>query len=350
MSIDRAAEAVPPVRRWIWAQLLIGWLPVWGLYGSMILAMHGGSARSALSIAARAIGAAALLSWPVLKLTERFPWPRPVRLSFVLLHLAGAAVFSVAWLLLASALEAVVRDGFFLIRPAGVVPFLSIGVWLYIAVAGVSYAVRATARAARAETTAAQSQLAALRGQLNPHFLFNALHTVVQLIPVEPARAAEAAERLAGLLRTATAEGRDLVPLAEDRAFVDRYLELEQMRFAERLVVRREIAVTLDEALLPSFALQTLVENAVRHGAAPREGTTPITIRARAEGTAFLLEVQDDGAGADLTRPGEGTGLSRLRDRLAALYGAAASLTLASRPGAGFTATLRAPLVGADEA
>lgn len=350
MTRSAAGTSSAPVRRWMWAQLLIGWLPVWGLYGSMILAMHGGSARSALSIAARAIGAAALLSWPVLKVTERVPWPRPVRLSFVLMHLAGAAIFSVAWLLLASALESVVRDGFFLIRPAGVVPFLSIGVWLYIAVAGVSYAVRATARAAQAETTAAQSQLAALRGQLNPHFLFNALHSVVQLIPVEPARAAEAAERLASLLRTATAEGRDLVPLGEERAFVDRYLELEEMRFAERLAVRRELPAALDDVMVPSFALQTLVENAVRHGAAPREGTTTITIRARADGGALVLEVQDDGAGADLCAPPAGTGLQRLRERIAALHGSAASLTLASAPGRGFTATLRTPLVRDDDA
>lgn len=359
----RAEGAASPARAWIWAQLLIGWLPVWALYSTMILAMHGGSAFDAVSIAARAIGAAALLSWPVLRLTERFPWPRPVRVSFVLLHLGGAAAFSVAWILLASAIEGLMRHRFFLLAPAGVVPFLSIGVWLYIAVAGVSYAARATERAARAEATAARSQLAALRGQLNPHFLFNALHTVVQLIPVEPARAADAAERLAALLRSATAEDRDLVPLAEERAFVERYLALEELRFGERLVVRMGFPAELDDAEVPSFALQTLVENAVRHGAALREAPTTVAIAARADGESLVLEVRDDGAGADLARavgaaaagdPGDagavpgaesGTGLRRLRERLAALYGTRASLALTSEPGRGFTATVRLPLV-----
>jgi signal transduction histidine kinase len=347
---SREEMAAPPVRRWIWAQLLIGWLPVWALYATMILAMHGGSAFDAISIAARAIGAAALLSWPVLWLTERFPWPRPVRVAFVLLHLGGAAAFSVAWILLASAIEGLMRHRFFLIAPAGVVPFLSIGIWLYIAVAGVSYAARATERAARAEATAARSQLAALRGQLNPHFLFNALHTVVQLIPVEPARAAEAAERLAGLLRSATAEDRDLVPLAEERGFVERYLALEALRFGERLIVRTAFAAELDEAEVPSFALQTLVENAVRHGAALREAATTIVIAARAEGGTLVLEVRDDGSGVDLASANEtGTGLRRLRERLAVLYGGRASLTLTSAPDHGFTATVRLPLVRSDE-
>jgi signal transduction histidine kinase len=344
----RVEDTGGPARAWIWAQLLIGWLPVWALYSTMILAMHGGSAFDAVSIAARAIGAAALLSWPVLRLTERYPWPRPVRLSFVGLHLLGAAAFSVAWILLASAIEGLMRHRFFLIAPAGVVPFLSIGVWLYIAVAGVSYAARATARAARAEATAARSQLAALRGQLNPHFLFNALHTVVQLIPVEPARAAEAAERLAGLLRSATAEDRDLVPLAEERAFVERYLALEALRFGDRLVVRTELPGALDDAEVPSFVMQTLVENAVRHGAALREAATTITITAHAEHDVLALSVRDDGAGADLAQPETGTGLRRLRERLSALYGTRASLTLASMPGSGFTATVRLPLVRED--
>ena len=210
---------------------------------------------------------AALLGLGVLRITERVPWPRAVRPGFVLIHVIGAIGFATAWMLLASALESIIRWRLYLVTPAGIVPFLTIGIWLYIAVAGVAYAARSTQRAAAAEANAVRSQLAALRGQLNPHFLFNALHTVVQLIPVEPTRAALAAEQVAGLLRTVIEEDRDLVPLDDERRFVERYLAVEHLRFGDRLETAFEVEPALSAALVPSFALQTLVENAVRHGA-----------------------------------------------------------------------------------
>ena len=346
-STDRARVTV---RGWLWVQLLIGWLPVWALYASMIVSVHGGEVVGAAFVAARAIAMAALLGLGVLRITERVPWPRAVRPGFVLIHVIGAIGFATAWMLLASALESIVRWRLYLVTPAGIVPFLTIGIWLYIAVAGVAYAARATQRAAAAEANAVRSQLAALRGQLNPHFLFNALHTVVQLIPVEPARAADAAERLAGLLRTASDEHRDLVPLSAERAFVERYLALEQLRFDDRLRVRFDVEPAVSHATVPSFVLQTLVENAVRHGAAPREEPTALTVRAFAVPTGLALEVSDDGAGADAaTIDAGGTGLNRLRERLDALYGARASLGTTTSPGAGFTAVVRLPLEQNDE-
>lgn len=346
-STDRVRVTV---RGWLWVQLLIGWLPVWALYASMIVSVHGGAVVTAAFVAARAIAVAALLGLGVVRLTERIPWPPAVRPGFVLTHVAGAIGFATAWLLLASLLESIVRWRFYLVTPAGIIPFLTIGIWLYVAVGGVAYAARATQRAAAAEATAARSQLAALRGQLNPHFLFNALHAVVQLIPVEPARAADAAERLASLLRTASDEHRDLVPLAAERDFVERYLALEQLRFDERLRVRFEIDAAVAQATVPSFVLQTLVENAVRHGAAPRELPTTVTVRAFASADALVLEVGDDGEGADeMALTAGGTGLRRLRERLDALYGPRASLRTTTTPGAGFTAVVRLPFERDDE-
>jgi len=218
------------------------------------------------------------------------------------------------------------------------------GVWLYVMVAGVSYATSATERAARAEANAVRSQLAALRAQLHPHFLFNALHAVVQLIPREPARAQEAAEQVASLLRTAMEEDRDLVPLAEEWAFVQRYLDLERIRFGDRLVVHADVA-SAGDALLPSFALQTLVENAVRHGAAPRIEATRVELSARLEKGSLLLTVRDDGAGATAEQiaSGNGSGLQRLRERLGVLFGTTAGLELSSSVGEGFSAVLRIP-------
>ncbi len=341
---ESASAEATPARAWIWVQLAIGWLPVWALYTSMILSMHGGPAMRAALIGGRAIGVAALLGMLVLKWTERFAWPRHLGIGFVAGHVAGASVFAASWMLLTNLFESALRGRLDLTTPAGVVPFLVIGVWLYFMVAGVAYAARATARAARAETTAARSQLAALRGQLNPHFLFNALHTVVQLIPVEPARAGEAAEQLAALLRSASEEDRDLVPLREERAFVERYLALEAMRFGERLRWRIDVDPRAEDAVVPSFVLQTLVENAVRHGAAPREETTTITLTARVAGAQLLIEVSDDGEGSESAAVEKGgTGLRRLRERLAALYGGDATLVTRSAPATGFTATVRLP-------
>lgn len=339
-------------RTWVWLQLLIGWLPVWALYTTLIVTAHPqADLFHAAFIALRAIGAAAALGLLVHRLTERFPWPSPVRPGFVGLHVVAAVGYAVAWLALTSLMESIIRSRIVIVRPpSGVVPYLVLGVWLYVMVTGVTYATRATERAARAEAIAARSQLAALRSQLNPHFLFNALHTVVQLIPREPRRAAQAAEQIAGLLRTTLEEDRDLVSVAEEWAFVERYLEVERIRFGDRLRVRVEMTEEARRALIPSFALQTLVENAVRHGAAPRVEPTEVTVIGRAAQGMLSLAVQDTGPGAtqDAIGGNGGTGLQRLRDRLTALYGGGARLDLTTGAAGGFTASLMIPQTDAD--
>ena len=334
------------VRRWVWLQLLIGWLPVGALFATLIATAHEDVwPPHAIFIAFRMIVAAAALGLLVHRLTLRLPWPHPMRVPFVLIHLVAAIVYAAAWMLLNSAIESMLRGALVLVVGYGVVPFLVLGIWLYVMVAGVSYSAQATERAARIEAEAARAQLAALRAQLNPHFLFNALHTVVQLIPREPQRAAQAAEKVAGLLRTTIEADRDLVTLAEEQEFVGRYLDIERIRFGDRLAVRLELSEAALAALLPSFALQTLVENAVRHGAAPRVEPTQIAVTGRIEDGMLVVTVQDDGAGVhhgDMDA-GNGTGLRRLRDRLEALYGRHARLDVASHPGGGFTATLVIP-------
>jgi Histidine kinase len=337
-------------RRVVWLQLLIGWLPVWALFTTLVLVGHRGtSPHAALLVALRLIVAAALLGFVVQRFTERHPWPRPVTLSFVALHLVAAASYSVTWFLLNTVIESVLRGALAMTAGYFLVGYLVLGVWLYVMVAGVSYTAFATERAARAEANAAKSQLAALRSQLNPHFLFNALHTVVQLIPREPRRAAQAAEQLAGLLRGTIEEDRDLVPMADEWAFVEKYLELERLRFGDRLRVRVEMTDDARATLIPLFALQTLVENAVRHGAAPRVEPTEITIRAGTENSTLTVMVLDSGNGATAAQmEGNGTGLKRLRERLAVLYGAGARLELSRESEGGFMASLVIPRAPAD--
>lgn len=321
---------------------------MWALYTILIVTMHPDtSASTAIETGFHAILCAALLGLVVHRLTQRYRWPRPMRGVFIVAQLMAAALYSVTWYLTSALLEGSVRasHGHALRLTAGapLVPFLITGVWMYAMVASISYATQATERASLAESLVAHTQLAALRSQINPHFLFNALHTVVQLIPHNPQQASHAAEQLAALLRTSIEETRDLLPLADEWTFVQRYLAFENMRFGDRLIVDAELSVEALDALVPSFALQTLVENAVRHGAAPRIEVTTVRIRAAVRNDVLTIAVTDDGVGADQSATARGTGLVRLRERLRVLCGDTSSLVTNSELHSGFVATLTLP-------
>jgi two-component system LytT family sensor kinase len=315
-----------------------------------------GSSFTAAEITSGAIRipAGLLVAFAVSRLVRRVPWPRPFRLRFLAMHLAAAPLAATAWMLLSSAGENLVMGTPFLERLASIPrmagpgsEMLIIGFFLYWIVAGITLSFEGAARAGRAEAMAARTQLAALRAQIQPHFLFNALHTVVQLIPADPVRAAQAAELLAELLRTTLEEQRDEVSLGDEWRFVSRYLALERIRFGDRLVVREDIAPHLLDARVPAFALQTLVENAVQHGAAPRVAPTEILVAAANGASDLTLSVRNSGdVGALRTGPpgaGTGTGLARLRERLAALYGSAARLECRPGKDGGFEAVLVVP-------
>ena len=301
-----------------------------------------------LAAAVSGLSAGAITVFLLYRFVRRVPWPRPFRLRFVLVHVAAAIAFTVAWLLLSIAIESLftgslleTRNG----RPLRLREHPPISLLVYAVVVGVAYSAEARARAAHARAEAARTQLAALRAQLHPHFLFNALHSVVQLIPIDPARASHAAELVASLLRATMEEERDLVPLADEWGFVSRYLEVEHIRFGERLRVRTEMDPDLLEERVPSFALQTLVENAVRHGAAHQVAPTEIVVSAVGTDGKLTLSVRNSGERVPPVpaETGTGTGLSRLRDRLALLYGDAARVTWGAREEGGFEAVLVVP-------
>jgi two-component system, LytTR family, sensor kinase len=307
-----------------------------------------GGARSVIAIA---------LAFAVWWMVRRVPWPRPFRFRFVLTHVAAWLALGFIWCVATNAFIAVVDLG-----PRGSLyglpDYLLFGSFIYMFVAGPTYASAASARAAQAEATVARAeavatgaQLAALRAQLHPHFLFNALHTVVQLIPMEPAKAAEAAEMVAGLLRTSIGEQRDEVLLDDEWRFVSRYLAVEQIRFGDRLRIRSEIPPDLLDERVPSFALQTLVENAVQHGATPRVAPTEIVVSAATGPSELTLSVRNTGDSTPSTNgAGSGTALARLRERLAVLYGGAATLTTRPLLEGGYEAVLVVPLSGASRA
>ena len=198
---------------------------------------------------------------------------------------------------------------------------------------GVVYGYLSLQRARRLEVAAAQLNEQLTRAQLNPHFLFNSLNSVAVL--ARRGRMADVEHmvtRLADLLRHSLEASRtQLVPMRVELEAVRRYLDIEQVRFADRLQFTIDVADTLLDVSVPSFLLQPLVENAVRHG--PVDTRTPVhlTIQARANGPALVLTVSDDGAGiADSSDASSGIGLTNTRARLAGLYGDRASLSLSS--------------------
>ena len=339
-------------RSWIWLQVIIGWLPVGALFMALILSAHPDvSARQAAMRASQMMLAGAALGPGVRRLSEKFPWPHRFDARFVVVQVIAAIVYASAWIVLGSLLASVVLGRLVLVVGPGLGTFLVVGVWLYLTLAAVFYATQTAGRAAGAEAMAAKSQLAALRGQLHPHFLFNALHTVVQLIPRQPRVAAVAAEQIAALLRQTIEEDRDLVLLADERRFVEQYLEVEALRFGNRLRVHLDISDEAAQTLIPSFALLTLVENAVRHGAEPNLEPTDVTVHGRVSGGALALTVRDTGAGPAQPAAGEreGSGLWRLRERLRGLYGRDGRVTIDSAPsGGGFMASLVIPCVADD--
>jgi two-component system LytT family sensor kinase len=291
--------------------------PVWGVWSD-------GEIQSGFS----ALGAGAVVAFLVYRFVRRVPWPNRFRLSFLLINVVAAIVTTLLWIGLSIAFESLFTGSLLNTRTGTLFwrERLSMGLLLYAVIAAITYPVEAAARAARAESQAARTQLAALRAQIHPHFLFNALHTVVQLIPLDPARAVEAAELIADLLRATVDESRDEVTVDEEWRFVSRYLALERFRFGDRLVVRSNFAESVFEDSLPAFALQTLVENAVRHGAARRVAATEIVISASASASELTVSIRNTHDGTPATASTAGTGLSRLRERLRVLYGDAARL------------------------
>jgi two-component system LytT family sensor kinase len=281
----------------------------------------------------------------VFRLVPRVPWPRPFHWRFAARHLIAAPAVTAVWLFASVPVEWLVGGVSDVSFATRFKEMMVIGSFFYLLIAGLSYSAHGARRAAQAEAIAAQTQLATLRSQLQPHFLFNALHTIVQLIHIEPRRAAEAAELVADLLRRTVEEQRDEVPLSEEWQFVSRYLEVEQIRFGERLVVKADLPSDLQSERVPSFALQTLVENAVQHGAAPRIAPTEIAITGTRNSRELTISVRNtgDSHAVQANGNGTGTGLARLRERLTVLYGGSATLTSAPVSTGGYEAVLTVP-------
>jgi signal transduction histidine kinase len=201
-------------------------------------------------------------------------------------------------------------------------------------------------RESRLEADLARAELHLLRTQLEPHFLFNTLNAIATLVHSNPRAAERMILLLSDLLRRALRERDEQeVPLGEELAFLDRYLEIEQVRFRDRLVVQRQIQPDSLQAMVPPLLLHPLVENAIRHGVARRVEGGSVSIKARREGDRLELTIRDDGPGPALNgdaQSGAGIGLATTRARLERLYGGDHRFELHRGP-AGVEASLSLP-------
>jgi signal transduction histidine kinase len=222
----------------------------------------------------------------------------------------------------------------------------------YWAVVGISHALdyyrryrERQVRAVQLEAQLAQAQLQALKMQIHPHFLFNTLHAIQALIQEDPETADEMIARLSDLLRmTLENPGSPEVTLQQELEFLQRYLEIEEIRFQDRLSVRFDIAPETLGDRVPNMILQPLVENAIRHGIASRSVPGQVEIRAQRQNGLLCLKVCDNGPGlGENTVVKEGVGLTNTRARLSQLYGTACRLELESAASGGMMVTLLIP-------
>lgn len=315
----------------------------------------------------------AFLTPGVFAVSRRWPLTRPHLVRRALTHLFFSVLFCVAWAtsgqLLRLALmllfepevfQTAMQNGasqfwqqFGVEWLSWIFTTLPFGAAVYLCVVGIEHATRYFIEAREREVQVARlseqlssARFAALQAQLNPHFLFNTLNTIAVLVRDNDRQGAvRIVEHLSEVLRrTLTRHRANEVTLGEELELVRQYVEIEEARFSDRLRPEFRIPDSLLSAVLPSFALQHLVENAIRHGIAKDTDAGLLLVVAEREGDVLRIAVVNDGVIFDpnLT-PSPGHGIENTRERLQALYGERASLEIAPRPEGGTIATMRVP-------
>ena len=342
------SAAITPARQdaWIYGA---AWSALLAIF-SVALAANGLATGLAIRNAFANLFPDALLGLAVLRLPCRLPWPAGGKGRFAAAHAALLVLFillaGAGWLALVAADSLLFTRRMEVRINPRVVPFRVLyDVLIYCTLAGVAYASRnaaevreQTQRAAAAEALRARAALEAMRSQLNPHFILNTFHALVGLVRRDPAAAEGALERLGDMLRYSVrvhGDGIDEVSLAEESALVASYLALEQLRLGDRLRVNIDTPPETLDCLVPTFAVQILTENAIRHAIAPRAAGGVVDISAHTRHGRLHLIVRDHVAGdaAGGSSDGAGIGLRLLRERLLALYGPGAEVTLRSMDG-----------------
>lgn len=344
-----------------WIRWLLGF-GFWTLIGlSFAFQFYISSAKAGLEVSWRQAVSYALGDWyvfavlsiPVIWLARRFDFESGNRRWSLAVHLPCSLVFSLAYMILRALIGRWQSEASFTeaLQPL-LVKTWHFNLLIYWVIVAVSQAFdyyrkyrERELRAAELETQLAEARLEALQMQLNPHFLFNTLHSISALMHRDVELADGMITRLSDLLRAAldNSETQE-VTLRQELEFLRRYLEIEQTRFGSRLTVNMEVAPDTLEAQVPNLILQPLVENAIRHGIEPHAKPGRIDLRVQREAGKLRMELRDNGGGRRKDGPDrEGVGLSNTRARLRTLYGDDHGFELGDAPGGGMLVRLALP-------
>ena len=284
---------------------------------------------------------------------RRFSLERPYVLRHLLMYVAAGFFFSFVHLFVAGAGHWVLGRFIGVSRPFRLdtlaVSYGATNVMICWGILAGSQALTYFRRYQDRELRLVQAQLQSLRSQLHPHFLFNTLNAIAELLHTDPVRAERTLTRLSDLLRRALAhDGDEQVSLRHELDFLRGYVEIHQTLLGDRLAVEWSIADEALEAGVPALLLQPLVENAILHGVAPRASGGTIEVRASRDGDVLRLSVRDDGRGMhdQGAASAGGIGIRNTRARLRHIYGDAQTFQIAARDGGGVTVDLSIPFRG----
>jgi len=286
-----------------------------------------------------------LLLW----LGVRFPLERHRLWRNLVIHVLLSGPAALAHLVLLQTFNHFVLTWSRAYQPPVPIPALIVGlgatdIMIYWGIVGVSQALNYFRKYQEREFRLAQAQLQALRMQLHPHFLFNTLNAIAELVYSDPKAADRCILSVSELLRFSLETQRTQeVTLKEEIDFLEKYLEIQKTLMRERLRVRLNVEPETLDASVPNMLLQPLVENAIKHGISPRPEGGNIEVYARRLDGKLYVEITDDGLGMNEQQDGSGVGLVNTRERLKHLYGGAHAFNLSSFPGRGVTIRISLP-------